>query len=556
MTDAEDRRLRAQVRVQMFRHLDGFGIGSTVAALEEKGILELFRQQRGLSLDAIARHTPCNLGYVNVGLRLLACQGWLVRRDLTDSLEYHLTSAGENAFALASRFTLPCQFLARHPIVIEMEDLVALHKDSHLLEDFQIIAESLQNNWSLPLLNAETDSTVAEQMHQHLDGLIVAPVMVMLHRIGLLEAFLASGRLEIRELGDYDLFGELLMNIFEHLGWMQKVDDDYIELTPSGRFAAEKVHTYGVTVSYLPTLIRVPDLFYADAKSFSHASSDDGQEKHVDRKVNVWASGASHRAYFAKMEPMLLEIFNQPLHQQPQGVAEMGCGDGTMLCFIYDVIHNKTLRGKHLDTHPLIIVGSDFNQAAREVAAVHFQQHGMPHHLLYGDINDPQSFAQELERLYGRKLVDFVSVRAFIDHERNYATVPTSGRQWSHPTHAAFADQGALISTPALMDNLVEHLSKWWAYANKHGLMVIELHTLDPVLASQHLGQTLVTPYDAIHGYTDQYPVELASFNEAAEVAGFKVDARFTALFPPNELATISVQWLRPITGGNGLSVP
>ncbi len=547
MTDSAIRQLRASVRTQMFRHLDGLGIGSTLAAFQEAGIISLFRERHGLSLDDISRHLTCNQGYINVGLRLLACQGWLVRRDLKDSLEYHLTSIGDEAFIVAELYQLPCRFLARHPLIDDIEELVYLHKDSALLEDFKRIVELILCDWNLERYSDRISGPVREQIHDHLDGLIVAPIMVMLYRIGLFKPLMELGRVEIRELGDYDLFGELLVALFTHFEWVEQVDDDYVKLTEAGRFAAEKVHTYGVTVSYLPTLIRVPLLLFGNPKSFAHSSSDDGKEVHVNRVINVWASGASHRAYFAKLEPIIEAIFNQPIEQQPQGVAEMGCGDGTMLCFIYDVIKNKTLRGKYLEQIPLIIVGSDFNQEAREVAAVNFQRHGMPHHLLYGDINNPAPFAQELKRLYGRDLSDFLSVRAFIDHERNYVPVDPSGRRWSHPTHAAFADSGQLIETPALMDNLVTHLQLWEKYSNKHGLLVIELHTLDPVLACQRLGQTLVTPYDAIHGYTDQYPVELASFNEAAGVAGFKPESSYTALFPPNELATISVQWLRPI---------
>ena len=45
----------------------------------------------------------------------------------------------------------------------------------------------------------------------------------------------------------------------------------------------------------------------------------------------------------------------------------MGCGDGTLLIHLYNLIKTKTLRGKYLDSYPLHIIGADFNDEALEV---------------------------------------------------------------------------------------------------------------------------------------------------------------------------------------------
>lgn len=55
--------------------------------------------------------------------------------------------------------------------------------------------------------------------------------------------------------------------------------------------------------------------------------------------------------------------------------------------------------------------------------------------------------------------------------------------------------------------------------------------------------RTLAVPYDATHGFSDQYLVEPQVFLACAREAGFVADERFQAQFPPSELATVSVNF-------------
>jgi len=52
-------------------------------------------------------------------------------------------------------------------------------------------------------------------------------------------------------------------------------------------------------------------------------------------------------------------------------------------------------------------------------------------------------------------------------------------------------------------------------------------------------------PFETIHGYTDQYPVELPVFLAAARAVGLEPDSRIQVKFPPSELATISLNLLK-----------
>jgi hypothetical protein len=79
----------------------------------------------------------------------------------------------------------------------------------------------------------------------------------------------------------------------------------------------------------------------------------------------------------------------------------------------------------------------------------------------------------------------------------------------------------------------------------RFGLLIIELHTVDPKLVAQHLGKTATTAYDATHGYSDQYIMELDIFHEIALQAGLHLDKQHFSKFPDSELATISVNLLK-----------
>ncbi|NNE25653.1 MAG: class I SAM-dependent methyltransferase, partial [Saprospiraceae bacterium] len=68
-----------------------------------------------------------------------------------------------------------------------------------------------------------------------------------------------------------------------------------------------------------------------------------------------------------------------------------------------------------------------------------------------------------------------------------------------------------------------------------------ELHTIAPDLISQNIGKTAATAYNATHGYSDQYILELEAFLKIAQKAGLQSEERFSAKYPNSELATVSI---------------
>jgi hypothetical protein len=82
---------------------------------------------------------------------------------------------------------------------------------------------------------------------------------------------------------------------------------------------------------------------------------------------------------------------------------------------------------------------------------------------------------------------------------------------------------------------------KWQPYVYKFGLLLIELHTVNPDLVAQNLGKTAATAYDATHGFSDQYIIEIDRFMHIMELAGLYPDPEHYKKFPNSEIATISI---------------
>ncbi|MBH9673003.1 hypothetical protein JAO14_37475, partial [Burkholderia contaminans] len=67
---------------------------------------------------------------------------------------------------------------------------------------------------------------------------------------------------------------------------------------------------------------------------------------------------------------IIRRLFDEtPLDQQPAGISDMGCGDGSALRRLAQYVIESTRRGRHLADHPLIVVGADYNESARSRAA-------------------------------------------------------------------------------------------------------------------------------------------------------------------------------------------
>ncbi|MBT8272712.1 MAG: class I SAM-dependent methyltransferase [Bacteroidia bacterium] len=522
-------------RSNIFLHLDGIATATTSFALHKKGVLRYILEHKKVSLAETAKHFNANEGYLNVALRILCSQGWLIQHidNHSNSVDYEINPKSEKAFALAHLYEEAVHLLTYSVNFpngyIGADAFSALDK---IFKQFEL-------NFGLGEVK---ESSIEFQVLKHIEGVIAAPIIVMLGVNGLFHKYFMEASFSAQEYHkDPESFNKIL-DFLTHLGWFTKKKENF-QFTDKGLFYAKRATAYGVTVSYLPTFIALDELLFGNPKILATPSSEE-PEKHVHREMNVWGSGGAHSTYFKIIDQIIIELFNKPIAEQPKGILDMGCGNGAFIQHIFDVIEQQTARGKLLDEHPLLLVGADYNKAALKVTRANLIKADIWAKVVWGDIGRPDLLAEDLKEDYDIALEDLLNVRTFLDHNRIWQEPKGISRKQSTST-GAFAFEGARIDNNLVEDSLLEHLTKWKPYVEKFGLLIIELHTLDPKLTAMNLGKTAATAYDATHGYSDQFILEIDVFNRIATEAGLPPDERYFTKFPNSDIATVSVNLLK-----------
>ena len=81
-------------------------------------------------------------------------------------------------------------------------------------------------------------------------------------------------------------------------------------MTELGQLAGGFSLHYGLTLSYVPMFCNLSRLIFNSSKNVTHVEPGK-EEQHVDRVINVLASGVAHRRYFEDSEHMMIELFNR-----------------------------------------------------------------------------------------------------------------------------------------------------------------------------------------------------------------------------------------------------
>jgi len=532
-----NREQKVKLRSELFRHLDGIVTIPTAYILSEKGILDFILTQGSTTLAEISSKYQANEGYLNVALRVLAAQGWLTHTTDGDIVTIAVNEKSSYAFSLIPLFEEAAELINIsghfHPRKFEEEPF------NYLLRLFN----NYQKRYDLEASSDPVKLEIQNQILRHIEGIIVGPSVVSLGMGGMFHKYFMKASFRPDEFHNNGKdFGQLL-DIFAALGWFDKKSDTY-SFTEKGLFFARRASAYGVTVSYIPAFRKLNELLFGDPTIFWNLPKG-AKEIHVDREMNVWGSGGAHSTYFKKIDEIVIDVFNKPIEEQPKGIVDMGCGNGAFLIHLFDVIENRTLRGQMLEEHPLFLVGADYNKAALDVTRSNIVMANIWAKVIWGDIGRPDLLADNLKENYGIHLSELLNVRTFLDHNRIWSDPIDENESWQKHSTGAFAFRGKRLSNSLVAANLKEHFMKWAPYVKKFGLLVIELHTIDSNITSQNLGKTAATAYDATHGFSDQYILEIDVFNEAASKAGlFPVQEHFTK-FPDSDLATVSINLLK-----------
>jgi len=172
---------KAQYRASLFKHLDGIVTAPSAYELHAKGITDYLLEKKSCTLSELTTIFNANEGYLNVALRVLCSQGWLVQEvdNENDSIVFSLSPKSAVAF---SHFHL-------------YEDVVALMRFSEKFhfrkfekEPFTIlegIFKKLKNGYTL--LDSDNEETLAirNDIFKHIEGIILGPTFVRLAMNGL-----------------------------------------------------------------------------------------------------------------------------------------------------------------------------------------------------------------------------------------------------------------------------------------------------------------------------------------------------------------------------------
>jgi hypothetical protein len=545
---------------QLAYQSDGIGWVQVLECWRRRGVLARLTRAgaAGTPLGPLASALGMNLGYLAVVCRVLAARGWLWREPAEQARHARVgvSSAGERLFNLLEAGTQSSLISAFVPVAYHMQPyLDGQYDPPAAAPSLEQLSRWSARGWDLPVDGDALQAEVVQQLAAALDGNLLGPIAVAI-ALGDSPTFdwartparqASLGRSAARHGVAQNARQRAAFEVLVNAGWASWQGEGRVEATDFGTYALRRASAYGVPVSYLPLYEDVDSLLFGDAEAFWRRSGG-ATERHVDRALNVRASGASHGRYFAALDPIIRRAFDLPWPEQPLGFCDMGSGDGAWLEHVWQLITERTERGRLMRAHPddaryrPLLVGADYNEAARSATRERLSAAGIPHLVLFGDINDPGNLQAQLAR-HGVDSKRLLHSSSFLLHNRPYAGVSdtAAASRRRETSDGAYAWRGRALAHGELQQNLVELFRDWRAVIGRHGMLVIELHDPERVVA----GKTL-TNYMLSHGLSDQLTVTLRAFEAAASEAELDIDRDEQRLFPSERAAaTISVSHLR-----------
>jgi acyl transferase domain-containing protein len=487
----------------MNRYVHGYVAIPVILACRERGVFKLLKQSAA-TVEQIVQQLSANEGYLRIALRMFESLNWV---KLNNNGAYELLWDSKTADFVQN---LPDKILKLYKIPIY-----------NFFKKFSYRRILIK---SINYLNATKNVSIP--LKELLEGALIVPLFITIKQnycskednLNFLDKLPKS-------------INKRILTLFIQKGWVQSLEK--MHLTALGHFLIERAFNMAIAASYAPMFVKMDELLFGDShrvfkkKGASH-------EQHIDRTLNVIASGFQHKKYFKDLELTIINIFNQlPIERQPNYIADMGCGDGTLLKHLYDCICKHSARGKFLKDYPVHMIGIDYNEKA--LIETEKNLAGIPHLLLKGDIGDPQQLIADLER-NGINSADILHVRSFLDHDRPYISpknVEQETLRLSLPYEGAYVDStGRVILAGTLVQSLTEHLERWSNIISKHGLLVLEVHCLKPAVISKFIDESDSFHFDAYHAFSGQYLVEAVVFLFAAAEVGLFPNLQFSGCSP------------------------
>lgn len=534
-----------------FTWASGVVLIPTLIELVSSGAFEQASEGREAGvLEFVRQHQPTpepNLGLAWGALNLLALQGWVHLRGGDRNARYALTPVGawvvryvQANFPLFQRLAKAVDFL---------QHLHALcHRrmsDAAALAEYDQLVELSAEGWGIAAGAGKDALRAHAQLLAAMDGLLVGPTWIALdmplfeqagNRIAT-RAPAVFARFDVegawQTAGSTELEPAFLApawRLLERLGQIEIVEAGKLRLSAWGSLVRPIAAPYAaLPASYLRTYAHLKDLLFGNPDPLGI-----DQDTHVDRVMNVYGSSGAGSGPAAReiTDKIIRRLFDDPdLDRQPAGLADMGCGDGSSLAKLANYVINHTLRGKHLESHPLLVVGADYNESARARTRENLASldvvPGVQVRVLHADIGDPAAYDQAMresglkvrepagERPAG--LRDFLHTFMFLVHNRRLkirdearaqdvlsgslasvdrallkkvddsyfagrlvgdqqAESPMSLEQLKQTFRVAYSDAGGFVPGYVAAADLIDFMKRWKPFIF-HGFLCVEGHS-------------------------------------------------------------------------------
>lgn len=467
-----------------FQWSSGIVLVPTLAKLVESGAFrgQAAHEERSL-LDFARSHKADpekNLGTLWGAFNLLALQGWVRLSGRDRDTRYSLSAAGACAVAIAES-ALPLFTRLGAATAMLQHSHALLHRrliNPEMVAQYVALVEESVNDWGLPPAQDALARRVRSQLVMAMDGLLAGPTWVALdmpvfEQINdkrTVVALSIFGR--VSNQGAWislsapwaDVDGAFLGAAWRLLHRLGQVEYNStktsVRLNERGRIYRPIAAPFaGLPASYLRSYARLQDLLFGDADPLGV-----DKDTHVDRIMNIYASSGAGSGPASReiSEKIINRIFNDlPLEQQPAGLADMGCGDGSALKRLAQYVIEHTRRGQNLAQFPLLVVGADYNESARSRARETLSPLEAIAHVsvrvVHADISHPDKYDQavadsglqvrdEHGAMRSAGLRDFLHTFMFLVHNRRLQVRQPEDAEAVLAQHLAAADSALVRS--------------------------------------------------------------------------------------------------------------
>ncbi|MFK8102633.1 MAG: hypothetical protein AB8G15_08910 [Saprospiraceae bacterium] len=305
---------RSALTLTSFQHLAGFLVAPTAYALKKGHVFELFKQRKTVTVEELRWATEGNVAYLQLALDLLCGQGWVQRATHQGQITFTPTTKGLIAFDLVDVYRTTLQCL---PIGMEMNENWQNGFLANNFELFRLLMQHHEEDWHVGATPDPLTQVVQEEMLDHLEGMIVGPILVALSRNGFFEKVNAEHA--SFKLADHTNNTEQWQEVFDFLtslAWFTHEGDAY-QLTAKGLYLSEQAHTYGLVVSYLPSFTCMSELLYGHPRKLWEKSEESpNQVLHRDTRLYAWASAKTVDTPLQQRSVCLTQLFDRPLVEQ------------------------------------------------------------------------------------------------------------------------------------------------------------------------------------------------------------------------------------------------